>query len=160
MDALLFSSLSLFYVFNERRRNQQTKIVAADTASASDTADLPSLVPSLESSNSLQETSTKVPTTVAVAHSRLHRERCIPLLEAAGGTDKCPETGHRRDTLPIARALEEQGIVSQVLQYQEEFETSNVDSARANNGAIRSLLLGLDGEGTVAGVIVRVNPGM
>jgi glutathione synthase/RimK-type ligase-like ATP-grasp enzyme len=116
-----------------------------------------------------------VPMTVAVATgeptSSKTRARAIPIIEAAGGTDKDPKTGHRRDTIPMMEAIANHNCVSEVLQFQEEFaefEASGVseemvarrnNGARANNEAIRSVLLGEDGDGAVAGVIVRCNPG-
>jgi glutathione synthase/RimK-type ligase-like ATP-grasp enzyme len=117
----------------------------------------------------------EVPMTVAFSTgtpgSSKSRARAIPIIEAAGGTDKDPKTGHRRDTLPIMDAIVNNNCISKVLQFQEEFadaresgEPEDVvarrnDEARANNDAIRSVLIGEDGNGTVAGVIVRCNPG-
>mmetsp|Transcript_24168 Transcript_24168/g.35818 ORF Transcript_24168/g.35818 Transcript_24168/m.35818 type:complete len:488 (+) Transcript_24168:64-1527(+) len=98
-----------------------------------------------------------VPKTVAIdtataftATTPLDEEtQVVIVLEAAGGTDKDPSSGHRRDTIPIRNALLNQGCLSQVLQYQEE----DSDEARAHNDDMRSKLL------ESSAVVVRVNPG-
>jgi hypothetical protein len=117
-----------------------------------------------------------VPMTVAVSMGEpappKTRARSIPIIEAAGGTDKCPKSGMRRDTIPMVEAIVSHDFVSEVLQFHEEFAEYDEkcgmteeevarrnNEGRANNDAIRSVLLGEDGSGAVAGVIVRCNPG-
>ena len=95
------------------------------------------------------------------------KQRFIPLLEAAGGTDKNAE-GNRRDSVPIMQAIEAAGAKSAIFQFHEEFaqpadgesmeEVSRRNNeARAHNDALRSLLLGSDT--AAAGLILRNNPG-
>uniref|UniRef100_A0A7S2KTG6 DUF6815 domain-containing protein n=1 Tax=Leptocylindrus danicus TaxID=163516 RepID=A0A7S2KTG6_9STRA len=100
----------------------------------------------------------------------------IPILEAAGGTDK-NEHGHRRDSAAIQNAIEEAGSKSVIVQFHEEQAVvSNANEsddteeevsrrnnqARAHNDALRSMLLGRDeatGEMHVSGLVLRNNPG-
>jgi len=99
--------------------------------------------------------------------THLIKTRFIPLLEAAGGTDKNTD-GNRRDSVPIMQAIEAAGAKSAIFQFQEEFavpsEGKNVEEvsrrnneARAHNDALRSLLLGTDT--TASGLVLRNNPG-
>lgn len=79
------------------------------------------------------------------------------LLEARGGTDKDPATGHRRDSIPIASQIAAQAnCASGLLQYLEDAEGPEQDmvQARQINSLIRQFLLQ-----TCTAVIVRVNPG-
>eukprot|EP00816_Leptocylindrus_hargravesii_P013010 CAMPEP_0196803066 /NCGR_PEP_ID=MMETSP1362-20130617/2504_1 /TAXON_ID=163516 /ORGANISM="Leptocylindrus danicus, Strain CCMP1856" /LENGTH=520 /DNA_ID=CAMNT_0042174493 /DNA_START=231 /DNA_END=1793 /DNA_ORIENTATION=+ len=101
----------------------------------------------------------------------------IPILEAAGGTDK-NEQGHRRDSAAILNAIQEAGSKSVIVQFHEEQAVvSNANDsddnteeevsrrnnqARAHNDALRSMLLGRDeatGEMHVSGLVLRNNPG-
>jgi glutathione synthase/RimK-type ligase-like ATP-grasp enzyme len=90
-----------------------------------------------------------IPTAVTISTPSLSAPPSVFILEGAGGTDKDPETGHRRDTLPIRDALIASGCACQVLQYQEETGLE----ARAHNDAVRGQLLAAEA------VIARVNPG-
>lgn len=99
-------------------------------------------------------------------------ELFIPLLEAAGGTDK-NKYGHRKDSIPIMEAIKKIGARSAILQFHEEFATATEetvaspadiqrknDAARSHNDELRSLLLGCDkGRMLVSGIILRNNPG-
>ena len=82
----------------------------------------------------------------------------VPLLEARGGTDKDPVTGHRRDSMPMAEGIADTTAAkSAIFQYLE--DSSNEDdcnnvTARATNEALRRHLLA-----HATGVVVRVNPG-
>jgi len=88
----------------------------------------------------------------------------VPILEARGGTDKCPITHHRRDSIPIAECLA--GISpycstakpnmqanTAIFQYIDEAEGTDTEAMRSNE-AIRRFLKKI-----AHGVIVRVNPG-
>lgn len=94
---------------------------------------------------------------------------CIVILEAAGGTDK-NEHGHRRDTVPIQRAIEKHGAQCVVVQFQEEYglDVYANNEARAHNDALRSMLLpnkccgddhDKDKSQRIGGLILRNNPG-
>jgi len=91
-----------------------------------------------------------------VLNSAVTTDRIIVLLEGAGGTDK-NEHGHRRDTIPIQRAIEKHGATCVIVQYQEEYgvDLYKNNKARAENDALASMLK----EGRVAGLIMRNNPG-
>jgi len=81
----------------------------------------------------------------------------IPLLEAEGGTDKDPATGHRRDSVPIASAIaqaqaqQQNDCESAVLRYLDESASLK---AKESNAALLKFLLR-----SAKGVVVRVNPG-
>jgi len=98
------------------------------------------------------------------------KARVITMLEAAGGSDKDAETGHRRDTIPIMKAIEVAGVESQVLQFREEYAIASADEseesviqrnkeAQAHNDMVRATLLGTEERGVSQGVIARNNPG-
>jgi hypothetical protein len=70
----------------------------------------------------------------------------IPLLEARGGTDKDPATGHRRDSVPIASLIENETTATAIFQYQE--------GDSPVNDILRRYLLQ-----AATGVVVRNNPG-
>jgi len=172
-----------------------------DLASLGSTS--PSLVPTLDTSRSSHNVSFSpnsvsaapamvvavvaqqdvIPRTISIAACQI-----ITILEVAGGSDKDPESGHRRDTIPIRQAILETGCQAEVVQFQEEFWTASFENsgqtnndtndnaaanaaaaaldlqnsqARAHNDALRLTLMGMGGTraGVVAGVIVRNNPG-
>lgn len=77
----------------------------------------------------------------------------VPILEARGGTDK-DEVGHRRDTIPIANAIDEQKVAkSAVFQFLEENDGLSIHAVMSNDALLKYLK-------TMAhGIIVRVNPG-
>lgn len=75
----------------------------------------------------------------------------IPMLEARGGTDKDPVTGHRRDSVPIANAIDQEGSHTAVFSY---LEDSECPEAVHSNNLLRQHLLSC-----ATGVVVRVNPG-
>jgi glutathione synthase/RimK-type ligase-like ATP-grasp enzyme len=96
-----------------------------------------------------------------------NRPNFIPILEARGGTDK-DEQGHRRDTLPIANAIDQSSLslsssasnnqnnkktYSAVFQFLEENGGLSTHAIMSNN-ALRKYL-----KKVARGVIVRVNPG-
>ena len=100
------------------------------------------------------------------AHHFSHNMNCkfVPILEARGGTDKCPITKHRRDSIPIAECLA--GISpycsattplmqahTAIFQYIDEAEGTDTEAMRSNE-AIRRFLKKI-----AHGVVVRVNPG-
>lgn len=80
----------------------------------------------------------------------------VPLLEARGGSDKDPVTGHRRDSVPIASKIAAQSqCASGVLHYLEDAgDDAQAEEARRINALMRQFLLQ-----TATGVVVRVNPG-
>jgi hypothetical protein len=83
-------------------------------------------------------------------------ERFIPVIEAAGGTDK-DAAGHRRDTLPIAReiptAFPGARTESAVFQLLEENDGANIEAVKSNDAVLRII------KSMAHGVIVRINPG-
>lgn len=84
-------------------------------------------------------------------------DKFIPILEARGMQDNDKdEFGHRRDTLPIAHALDqysEKKIHSAVFQFLEESDGEN-EVAMKSNLALKRLLAV-----NAQGIIVRNNPG-
>jgi hypothetical protein len=82
--------------------------------------------------------------------------RFIPILEAPGGRDKDPATGHRRDSIPIATqiALQEdcyEKCASAIFYF---LDDSQDEAAREGNAALFRYLRQF-----ATGVVVRVNPG-
>ena len=73
------------------------------------------------------------------------------LLEARGGTDKDPISGHRRDSIPIANAIAKQNqCYTAIVSYLEEHQ----DSDRDTNQTLRDYI-----QTHAQGIIVRNNPG-
>lgn len=84
------------------------------------------------------------------------RSNFIPILEARGGTDK-DEQGHRRDSIPIATAIDEHVSESKtqtaVFQFLEENAGLSTHSVMTND-ALKKYL-----KRVANGIIVRINPG-
>jgi hypothetical protein len=84
-------------------------------------------------------------------------ERFIPVLEALGINDNDKdEDGHRRDSFPIAYAVDKYGDVksySAIFQFLEESENDNRMAVKSNR-ALKNFL-----QSNAQGIIVRNNPG-
>ena len=85
------------------------------------------------------------------------RPKFIPILEAKGGIDK-DEEGHRRDTMPIAKAIDENEslfgkIQTGVFQFLEENAGLSTHCIMTNDTLKKYLKRAADG------IIVRINPG-
>lgn len=85
------------------------------------------------------------------------RNNFIPILEARGGSDK-DEQGHRRDTVPIANAIDELQTASKkthtaVFQFLEENAGLSTHSVMTND-ALKKYL-----KRVAHGIIIRINPG-
>jgi glutathione synthase/RimK-type ligase-like ATP-grasp enzyme len=114
-----------------------------------------------------------LPSSFDKASKIMKPKRFIPMLEARGGTDK-DEFGHRRDTIPIATAIDEyvhrgngyyeqelgegkgeveEGVDSAVFQFLEEEDGQNQLAVQSNLALKRYL------KETSHGVISRNNPG-
>jgi hypothetical protein len=87
-----------------------------------------------------------------VSYQKIKDMRYIPIVEARGGTDKDPATGHRRDSIPIATEIAEQENCASAIFYY--LEDSSDSEASISNAILRRHLFS-----TASGVIVRVNPG-
>lgn len=86
-----------------------------------------------------------------------NRPKFLPVLEARGGSDK-DEQGHRRDTLPIANAIDglkssSNKIQTAVFQFLEE-NTGLSTHCVLSNDALKKYL-----KRVAHGIIVRINPG-
>lgn len=86
-----------------------------------------------------------------------NRPNFIPILEARGGTDK-DELGHRRDSIPIANAIDQQKVTSKktrtaIFQFLEENEGLSTHSVMTND-ALKKYL-----KRVAHGIIIRINPG-
>jgi hypothetical protein len=87
-----------------------------------------------------------------VKYEKINGMRYIPIVEARGGSDKDPASGHRRDSIPIATQIAEQeDCASAIFHF---LEDSISAEASDTNAILRRHLLR-----TATGVIVRVNPG-
>jgi hypothetical protein len=101
----------------------------------------------------------RITTIVGDYHPLEHEkpEKFIPVLEARGLHDNDKdEFGHRRDTLPIANALDQYSEIkthSAVFQFLEENDGENKVAVRSNLALKRFLAM------NAQGVIVRNNPG-
>jgi hypothetical protein len=85
------------------------------------------------------------------------RLKFVPVLEARGGVDKDAQ-GHRRDTLPIANAIDQVGTASgktqsAVFQFLEENNGLSTHCVMSND-ALKKYL-----KRVANGIIVRINPG-
>ncbi len=85
------------------------------------------------------------------------RPNFIPVLEGRGGIDK-DEQGHRRDTLPIANAIDQLNSTSKkthtaVFQFLEENDGLSTHAVMSND-ALKKYL-----KRVAHGIIVRINPG-
>jgi hypothetical protein len=87
-----------------------------------------------------------------VHYKKINGMRYIPIVEARGGTDKDPTSGHRRDSIPIATQIADtEDCASAIFHF---LEDATDLGASDTNAILRRHLLR-----TATGVIVRVNPG-
>jgi hypothetical protein len=80
--------------------------------------------------------------------------RFIPIIEARGGTDKDPISGHRRDSIPIATQISAKNESASGILFFLDDSDSQDEVAVETNTLLRRFLLR-----TATGVVVRVNPG-
>lgn len=89
-------------------------------------------------------------------------EKYIFLLEARGGTDKDPKTGHRRDSIPIAEAIASSkkcgtavlSILEEEINIDINIDKETALNNKQSNDALRDYIFR-----KACGLVVRVNPG-
>lgn len=97
--------------------------------------------------------------TVITPVSNNNDAKSIYLLEARGGTDKDPVTGHRRDSIPIAEAIAGEKLCgSAILSFLEEDDEEIDECTRNKNKQINEMLCNFIIR-NACGLVVRVNPG-